>query len=43
LNKKKINEINEIGKKYKPQGRIVGIVESPNRNKEQMCTLIENA
>ena len=37
----RIRQINEIGRTHRPIGKIVGIPESPNRDKEQMCTLTE--
>ena len=37
----RIRQINEIGKTHRPLGKIVGIAESANRQKEQMCTLVE--
>jgi hypothetical protein len=32
-------QIAEAIKYYRPQGRVTAIIESPNRSKEQMCTL----
>ena len=37
--KQRIYQINEICKSHRPQGRIIGIKESPNRTKEQLVTL----
>ena len=36
----RIKHINELSQTHRPQGVVVGITESPNREKEQMCTLI---
>lgn len=35
----RLHQINEVAKTHRPRGRVVAILESGNRTKEQMCTL----
>lgn len=34
-------QINELCKTHRPRGKVLGILESPNREKDQLCTLVE--
>lgn len=36
-----IGQINEYGKTIRPLAKVIGLIESPSRNEEQMVTLIE--
>ena len=38
---KRLSQINEFCKTHRPSGKVIGILESPNRDKDQLCTLIE--
>lgn len=38
---KRLSYINDVAGKFRPSGKVVGILESSNREKELMCTLVE--
>ena len=37
----RVKYINDVASKYRPSGKVVGILQSSNRQKELMCTLVE--
>jgi len=37
----RLKYINDVAGKFRPSGKVVGILESSNRQKEIMCTLVE--